>query len=75
MLASSSKTSSRVRSVAGDHVDLYGYTSMAVAALKVQSEQLRTLQAELARLRTRLGQLERRCEHERANARPTTQAK
>ena len=49
-------------SVSGDHVNLYGYASMAVAALKVQSEQLRALEDQLARLHARIGQLEQQCE-------------
>ena len=49
-------------SVSGDHVNLYGYASMAVAALKVQSEQLRALEQHLERLQTRIGQLEQQCE-------------
>jgi hypothetical protein len=52
-------------SVSGDHVNLYGYASMAVAALKVQSEQLRALEEQLARLHARIGQLEQQCEHPR----------
>ena len=43
-------------SVAGDgeHVDLYGYTSMAVAALQVQEKEIASLRAELAALRREL---------------------
>jgi EGF-like domain/Chaperone of endosialidase/Human growth factor-like EGF len=40
----------------GDKVDLYGYTSMAVAAIQVQEQQIKTLQEEVKALR---GQLER----------------
>jgi hypothetical protein len=36
---------------AGEHVDLYGYTTMAVATLKVQSRQIAELQREVADLR------------------------
>jgi uncharacterized small protein (DUF1192 family) len=41
-------------SEAGDTVDLYGYTSMTVAALQVQQRQIDTLQAEVAALRAEL---------------------
>ncbi len=37
--------------VAGDHVNMYGYLSMAVAAIKVQQQQIETLQRELDQLR------------------------
>ena len=37
-----------------DQVDLYGYTSMAVAALKVQARQIEELQKEVAALRAAL---------------------
>ena len=40
--------------VAGDHVNMYGYLSMAVAAIKVQQEQIENLQHELERLRTQV---------------------
>jgi hypothetical protein len=36
---------------AGDHVNLYAYLSMAVAAIQVQDEQIKTLQRELEALR------------------------
>jgi hypothetical protein len=35
----------------GEHVDLYGYTSMAVAAAQVQDRRMQALEAELAALR------------------------
>ncbi|WP_437325242.1 hypothetical protein [Sorangium sp. So ce381] len=38
----------------GDHVDLYGYTSMAVAAIQMQQKQIAALQRELAALRKEL---------------------
>ncbi len=38
----------------GDHVNLYGYLSMAVAAIQVQNEQLSRMQQELAALREQL---------------------
>jgi hypothetical protein len=41
-------------SVDGDQVNLYGYTSMAVAALQVQAEQIETLRRELAQLKRQL---------------------
>lgn len=41
----------------GDQVDLYGYTSMAVAAIQLQEKQIETLQKEVKALRE---QLERR---------------
>jgi hypothetical protein len=48
-------------SVAGDHVDLYGYTSMAVAALQVQSERVHALEQEVQQLRGALQRVEREC--------------
>jgi hypothetical protein len=39
----------------GDRVNLYGYLSMAVAAIQVQQEQIRALSDELHALRTQLG--------------------
>jgi len=39
------------QAVAGDHVNMYGYLSMAVAAIKVQQQQIDALQAELDALR------------------------
>jgi hypothetical protein len=38
----------------GDHVDLYGYTSMAVAAIQAQERQIAALSAELKALREEL---------------------
>ena len=38
----------------GDRVDLYGYTSMAVAAIQEQARELAELRAELAKLRAEL---------------------
>lgn len=38
----------------GDQVDLYGYTSMAVAAIQVQAKQIDDLKAELSALREEL---------------------
>ena len=38
-----------------DMVDLYGYTSMAVAALQVQGQKIEALEKELGRLRAQLG--------------------
>jgi hypothetical protein len=35
----------------GNSVDLYGYMSMAVAAIQVQSKEIESLRAEVARLR------------------------
>jgi hypothetical protein len=40
--------------VDGDHVDLYGYASMAVAALKVQAEDIAALREDVAALRKEL---------------------
>jgi hypothetical protein len=37
----------------GNTVDLYGYMSMAVAAIQVQSREIKALRAEVARLRRR----------------------
>ncbi len=45
--------------VDGDHVDLYGYTSMAVAALKVQEEEIAHLRAEVAAMRKELARKRR----------------
>lgn len=39
--------------VSGDHVNLYGYLSMAVAAIQVQDQRIKTLERELAQLRPR----------------------
>ena len=43
-------------SVAGDgeHVDLYGYTSLAVAAIQVQDQRIRQLERELADLKAEI---------------------
>jgi hypothetical protein len=40
----------------GDHVDLYGYTSMAVAAIQQQAAEIAALRAEVASLRARLSE-------------------
>ncbi len=40
----------------GDRVDLYGYATMAVAALQAQQKELDALRAEVERLRARVGQ-------------------
>jgi hypothetical protein len=40
--------------VSGDHVNMYGYLSMAVAAIQVQQEQIAALQRELETLRAQL---------------------
>jgi hypothetical protein len=40
--------------VSGDHVNMYGYLSMAVAAIQVQQEQITSLQRELEALRAQL---------------------
>jgi hypothetical protein len=40
--------------VAGDHVNMYGYLSMAVAAIQVQAQQIDALQHEVAQLRSQL---------------------
>lgn len=39
--------------VSGDHVNMYGYLSMAVAAIQVQQRQIEALQTELRRQRAR----------------------
>jgi hypothetical protein len=39
---------------AGDHVNMYGYLSMAVAAIQVQQKQIETLQREIEQLRSDL---------------------
>ena len=38
----------------GDQVDLYGYTSLAVAALQAQARQISVLEARLAQLEAAL---------------------
>lgn len=43
----------------GQRVDLYGYTSMTVAALQAQAEEMQRLQAEVAALRRELAELRR----------------
>jgi hypothetical protein len=43
----------------GSHVDLYGYTTMAVAALQQQQAQIAQLQKEVAALRTELARKHR----------------
>jgi hypothetical protein len=43
----------------GDRVDLYGYTSMAVAAAQVQNKRIEALERELRSLREELGALRR----------------
>lgn len=55
-------------SVEGDQVNLYGYASMAVAALQVQGQELRSMHEELATLRARLAELERLCPTSRASS-------
>ena len=45
--------------VDGDRVDLYGYTSMAVAALQVQQQEIAELRKELAALRKELARRRR----------------
>ncbi|MEZ4437401.1 MAG: hypothetical protein R3F65_33830, partial [bacterium] len=45
----------------GERVDLYGYTSLAVAAVQVQAEELAALRAELETLRARLDAAEAQC--------------
>jgi len=44
----------------GENVDLYGYVSLAVAALKRQQAEVKTLRGDLEELRARLDALERR---------------
>ena len=41
----------------GQRVDLYGYTSMTVAAVQVQAREIEALRAELAELRREVGRL------------------
>jgi len=43
--------------VRGDHVNLYGYLSMAVAAIQVQQRQIRALESELQALRHAQGEV------------------
>jgi hypothetical protein len=42
--------------VAGDHVNMYGYLSMAVAAIQVQDKQIKALEQQLEQVRARLGE-------------------
>ena len=42
----------------GERVDLYGYTSMAVAAVQVQAREIESLRAEVAALRRDIGRLD-----------------
>lgn len=46
----------------GDHVNLYGYLSMAVNAVQLQARQIETLEREVALLRARAGQAALTCE-------------
>jgi hypothetical protein len=48
--------------VAGDHVNLYAYLSMAVAAIQVQDRQIKALQRELEQLRASRCQVPWRCD-------------
>jgi hypothetical protein len=43
-----------------DRVDLYGYTSMAIAAIQQQGREIAALKAEIERLRTRVAGRSRR---------------
>jgi hypothetical protein len=45
--------------VSGDHVNMYGYLSMAVAAIQVQQAQITALQRELAQVRERVAESDR----------------
>lgn len=56
-------------SVEGDHVNLYGYTSMAVAAVQLHDERLHGLERELAMLRDELLALRARCGADATGAR------
>jgi hypothetical protein len=53
----------------GDRVDLYGYTSMAVAAIQVQQKQIRALEQEMKSLREELLAARRDCGDRRAQVR------
>ncbi len=44
----------------GDRVDLYGYTSLAVATLQVQAREIEVLRSEVAALRREVGRAQRR---------------
>lgn len=50
-----------------DRVDLYGYTSQAVAAIQQQAQELHALQSEVETLRAQLDTLAARCGPENAN--------
>jgi hypothetical protein len=45
----------------GERVNLYGYTTMAVAAFQVQAQQIKTLQGDLETLRVELKTLRKNC--------------
>jgi hypothetical protein len=45
----------------GERVNLYGYTTMAVAAFQVQAQQIKSLQGELEALRTELQGIRKGC--------------
>jgi hypothetical protein len=47
-----------------DLVDLYGYTSMAVATIQLQAKQIRALEAELAHMRKALARRPRKMVHD-----------
>jgi hypothetical protein len=40
----------------GEHVDLYGYTSLAIAAIQAQQAEIEALRAEVAALREKVGE-------------------
>ena len=45
----------------GERVNLYGYTTMAVAAFQIQAQQIKSLQSELETLRTELKGIRKDC--------------
>jgi hypothetical protein len=54
----------------GDQVNLYGYTSMAVAAIQVQQKQIEALQQETRSLREELRSTQRACAQPRPHKTP-----
>lgn len=54
----------------GERVDLYGYTSMAIAAMQVQDKRLKALEKELASMRTEMVRLRTEADKCASSAQP-----